>query len=65
MEENDIFQQFMRQQYGHKVYQEKINEEVKKYEMRKSEREAHFLWANTSELIEMNKKLKERLSRRH
>ena len=29
--ENDAFQAYMRQQYGHKLCQDKIDEEVKKY----------------------------------
>lgn len=35
------------------------------YLMRKKERDSKEVWANTAELIEMNKKLRDKLTKRH
>ncbi len=63
MEENQVFHHMMYEKYGHKVYQQKIEEELKKYEERQKEREEKQQWANVTELVNMNRKLRDKILR--
>ena len=47
--------------YGAEVMQQRMEAERLQYEQRRKERLGNELWANLTELIEMNQKLKQKL----
>ena len=47
--------------YGSEVMAQRMKVESQKYEQRRKERASKELWANTTELIEMNQKLKQKI----